>query len=206
MNRPFEQILNECIHQLEVGGTSIPAILARYPEYAEALRPHLQLWDSLSNVGRDDAGQSGYARGLQQLTGAVSAAQQSQGGNVMTELSRTGAFALKMTGAVAIVAALTLGIAYFSGNMSVGFGGDEAQADHTNACLDNVLGNLADPPDGHFTFEDLLAFKDAFQEQNTDPRYDTDGDGDVDIDDVMSYIQDLKTCFSESAPPAPPGG
>ena len=124
----------------------------------------------------------------------------------MTELSRTGAFALKITGAVAIVAALALGIAYFSGSMSVGFGGDEAQADHTNACLDDVLGNLADPPDGHFTFEDLLAFKDAFQEQNTDPRYDTDGDGDVDIDDVMSYIQDLKTCFSESGPPAPPGG
>jgi hypothetical protein len=92
--------------------------------------------------------------------------------------------------------------------MEVGFG-DDVQADHTNACLDEVLGNLADPPDGHFTFEDLVAFKQAFLDQSTDPRYDTDGDGDVDIDDVMSYIQDLKTCFTQQAPggtPTPPAG
>jgi len=203
MNESFEQTLKSCIQQLEAGETSMETILARYPEHAEELRPHLQVWTSLSNVGRAEAAPPGFARGLHDLTGAVVAAQQTQGGNLMTDLSRAGGLALKLTGATAIVAALALGIAYFSGNMNVGFG-DEAEADHTNACLDQVLGNLADPPDNHFTFDDLVAFKQAFRDQNTNSRYDTDGDGDVDIDDVMSYIQDLKTCFTQPVPDATP--
>ncbi|MGH9203874.1 MAG: hypothetical protein ACRD2A_21820, partial [Vicinamibacterales bacterium] len=90
------------------------------------------------------------------------------------------------------------------GNLNVDVGARDVAADHTNACLDQVLGDLADPPDGHFTFEDLLALRQAFEDQSTDPRYDTDGDGDVDIDDVMSYIQALKGCFTQPAPDATP--
>jgi hypothetical protein len=200
MTKPFEQLLRECIQQLEAGETDVEAVLARHGDRADQLRPHLRLWVSLSNVGKEIASREGYDRGFQTLTSAVATAGQKTGGNHMNDLARSGGLALKLAGGTAIVAVAVLAITYFSGNLHVDVGADDAAADHTNACLDSVLGNLADPQDDHFTFEDLLAFRQAFEDQNTDPRYDTDGDGDVDIDDVMSYIQALKDCF---VPPPP---
>lgn len=202
MKKSFDDILRECIAELEGSGGDIRAVLRRYPERADELRPHLEVWASLSAVEKAEATAEGAERGRQRLLTAVGAAEQKRERSevIVNRLFSSGGFALKTLGAFAVVAALGLGITFLTGNLDVGFG-DQAEAGHTNPCLDTVLGDLADPPDGHFDVDDLLAFRQAFQDQNTDPRYDRDGDGDVDIDDVMVYIQELNACFGPGPVP-----
>lgn len=200
MTNSIDQALKDCIEALETSDRGIEDVLAQYPGQAAELRSDLQVWASLASRKRSEASPTGFLSGLNRLSFAIRRTQTERGGNkLMKDLSKTGGFALKLLGATTVVAGLALGFAYFSGNMDVEFG-SSAQAEHTNACLDSVLGNL--DGDGHFTSGDLIAFKDAFLNQNTDPAFDTDGDGDVDVDDVMSYIQDLRSCFG--GPPAPP--
>lgn len=202
MTTPFDKTLQDCIQEIELAGADIDSVVAKYPGQADELRRHLEVWAALSASAPAETPQSVHDLGLARLSAAINTTERG-GDRLMNDLSRSGGFALKLTGAFAMVAGIILGITYLTGDWDVEFGSN-AQADHTNACLDSVLGNLADPQDSHFTFDDLIAFKGAFLDQNTDPRYDTDEDGDVDIDDVMVYIQALKSCFTGGPPGGPP--
>ncbi len=192
MNKSFDEILQECIRQLEVSG-DIEAVLSKYPELADELRPHLQVWASLSAVEKADATPERTMRGRQRLVAAVANTQRSEGGaRAMRRLSTSGGFALGLVGAVAVVAAIGLGITFLTGNLHVDFGSEtEAQTIPTNECLDEVLGGYADPTD-EFTIEDLFALRDAYLA------------GDLTIDDIMALIEELRECFILVEPPSPP--
>ena len=195
MSKQFDKALEECIRELETGA-HLETVLARHPEQAGELRPHLQVWASLSAAEAGRASPAGRALGMARLAAAVSGSERSQGGiRSMDKLANSGGFALKLLGSAAVVAGLALGVTFLTGNLHVEFGSGGAEASHTHPCLDEVLGNLADPQDGHFDVDDLIAARDAIDNQNTDPRYDRDGDNDVDIDDIMIYIGELKTCL-----------
>ncbi len=116
----------------------------------------------------------------------------------MRRLSTSGGFALGLIGAVAVVAAIGLGITFLTGNLHVDFGSEtEAQTIPTNECLDDVLGDLDGVPG--FTIDDLLAYRDAFEAQDPvwpeSDLFDRDRDGDIDIDDVLVYVQELRECL-----------
>ncbi len=197
MQRLETAALTDAIRRLEAG-ESVESVLAQYPQYAVELKEELALRSSLDALEREQPEARAIEKGLGQLDGALFE-RQSQGGRTrMNEVSKVWGFALKLSGGIAIVAAMVAAAAFFSGNLHVQLG-SEASALPTHPCLDQVLGNLADPPDGHFDVQDILAFRDAFRTQNTDPRYDRDGDGDVDIDDLMVYIQELRTCLGPGA-------
>jgi hypothetical protein len=194
MSREFDRALEDCLQRIE-SGEPVEQLLADYPGQANSLREHLQFAAAL----RRPIDVSGEARGRQAMLAAL-ASSVSQGG--ISPMSNAASTALKLAGGLAIAAVAIIAISYLSGNLHVQVGNDAAASD-PQGCLNEVFGNLADPPDGVFTVDDLLAAKDAFQNQNTDPRYDRDGDSDVDIDDLMLYIQDLRTCFEGSIPPIP---
>lgn len=110
----------------------------------------------------------------------------------MRRLSTSGGFALGLVGAVAVVVAIGLGITFLTGNLHVDFGAEtEAQTVPANECLDEVLGGYADPDD-EFTVEDLFALRDAYLA------------GDLDMEDVMALIDQLRECFIAVEPPSPP--
>jgi hypothetical protein len=198
--KSFDDILQECIRHLEAGG-DIEAALSRYPERADELRPYLQVWKSLSAAEKREATPQGALRGRQKLMAALTSGQPLDGGaRLMQDLSKSGGFALRLVGAVAVVAAIALGITFLTGNLQVNFGGEtEAQTLPVAQCLDDVLGGLDGTPG--FTIDDLLAFRDAFQNQDTDPKFDRDGDGDVDVDDLMTYVTELRDCFQQNTLP-----
>lgn len=190
MKKSFDEILQECIRQLEVSG-DIEAVLSKYPELADELRPHLRVWSSLSAVEKADATPEATMRGRQRLVAAVTNTQRSEGGaRVMRRLSTSGGFTLGLVGAVAVVAAIGLGITFLSGNLHVDFGSEtQAQTLPSHECLDEVLGGFAEPTD-EFTIEDLFALRDAYLAD------------DITIDDIMALIQDLRGCFGVG-PPSP---
>ena len=58
MDSKLRKLLAEAIEQIE-SGAAIDSVLARSPEHADALRPHLSLWTSLGTgvpVATADAG------------------------------------------------------------------------------------------------------------------------------------------------------
>ena len=80
MTKRFDEILNECIRQLETSGGDIEATLSRYPEHADELRPHLEVWASLSAVEKAQATPQGAMRGRQQLQTAMARAEHRERG------------------------------------------------------------------------------------------------------------------------------
>lgn len=198
--KSLQKALSESIARLEASGGDIDAALARHSEHAEKLRPYLLVWLQLHASGTEPPSVEGFTRGIHRLSAAIMA---EQGGRpIMNEVTRQAGFALKLAGATALVAAIALGITFLTGNLRLELG-SSAEAGHTAACLDQVLGNLDGSGDAHFTVDDLLAFRDAARNQDTDPRFDRNGDGTVDIDDVMIYIQELRACFTGGGPPIP---
>lgn len=191
----LEKDLRDCLREMEAGA-DLEAVLSKRPRNAGALRPHLLVRARLLEAGGAQPVPEGAARGLARLTSAIREEREQGGIAPMKRIPMTPGFALKLAGVSAVVAVIAISAALLTGNMRVDFGGSSASANLSSACLDQVLGNLADPQDDHFDLSDLLAARDAVRDQNTDPRYDRDGDGDVDIDDLMVYMQELKACFA----------
>lgn len=196
MRRLETAALTDAIRLLDAG-ESVESVLARYPEHAVDLEAELTLRASLDAREGEQPEARAIRKGLERLDGVLSERQTQGGWTKMNERGVFG-FALKLSGGIAIVAAIVMAAAFFSGNLHVQVGSD-ASALETHPCLDQVLGNLADPQDGKFDVQDILAFRDAFRTQNTDPRYDRNSDGKVDIDDLMAYIEELRTCFGPGA-------
>lgn len=193
--KSLEAILKDCIRDLE-NGMKLEAVLSRYPDRDPELRPHLQTWQRLSSAKNIEVPVGAGQRGMQALHSELVEAQNIQGGNVMERLSQLSAMLLKGAGAFAIVGAIVVGIAAFSGNLSVDLGGGSAQAvpgdidnDGVGDTEDNCplranpdqadsdgdgIGDVCDPdPDGGLP--DCL---------NT---LDFNGDGMLGVDDVMAF-------------------
>ena len=198
MKKSLKEVLRESLQGLETSGADIQAALADHPQQAEELRPHLRVWAALASTPKVEASQSGFERGLSRLSSAVSSEQERGGNRIMSHLPKSGVLALKLLGSAAVVAGLALGITLLSGNLESPFG-SEAEATPTHPCLDQVLGGLDGEPG--FTIKYLIAFKIAFKTQNTDPRYDRNGDGRVGLKDVLIYLRELKLCFQTNPPP-----
>jgi hypothetical protein len=196
MNNRFDDALNECIRHLESSGGDIEAVLSRYPERTDELRAHLRIWASLSSAERVDASPLGVTRGRSLLLNAVATVERGERGTLMQSLANSAGLTLKLIGGFAVVATVAMAMAYFTGNLRVGVG-DEAQATHSGpfACLDSIpLADLAAPAHD-FGAEDLLAFRDAYENQNPvgpGSIYDRDADGDVDLDDISAFVEEAK--------------
>lgn len=192
MKKSFDDILNECIRRIE-SGEDIESVLRSYAEHADELRPHLEVWASLSAVEKVETTPQGALQGRQQLLNALATVEHKEGGTeIMKNLSTAGSLSLKLIGAASVVAAIAIGITFLTGNLHVDFSSDAA-ADHTIIhCLDQELGGFAEPFDT-FTVDDILVLRD---------------DPDFDIDDLTALIGGLRTCFSGVAdipdlPPSP---
>jgi len=202
MDKRFDDILGDAIREAEAQGASIGGAAERRPEQSAELQVHLEVLSSLEKTPLESPSEPGMARGLARLRSAIRSGERSRGGY---ELMNKGILGLAAIGVSAIVAVLAIGITFGTGNLSVDVGGDNAQASHipggAGLCLDQTLGGFA-PPSDHFDVDDVLALREAAQ--NQDPALDRDNDGDVDIDDLMVYITDLRTCITGSVPTPPP--
>jgi hypothetical protein len=198
MRKPFDDILHECIRQLEISGGDIEAALSRYPEQADELRPYLEVWASLSAAEKAQATPLGAMRGRQQLLTAIARAEQTeQGVSPINNLVSKGGLSMRFAAMFVAGVVLALGITFLTGNLEFG-GGSSTEAQAPHECLEALDLN----GDGELTVEDVLAFKGAIESQ--DEAFDYNGDTVVDIHDVVSVIQEVVTCFQEQQPPAPP--
>jgi hypothetical protein len=197
MRYRFDEALSECIRRLE-SGDGIEAVLSGYPEHADQLRPHLQVWASLSKAGRGVASPEAFARGRRQLLSALAGAgleSQAPSGSLATK----GGLAMRYAVALVGGAALALGIMFVAGALDFSGGGSTAEANIPHECLQDLDFN----GDGVLTVEDVLLFKGAIESQ--DPAFDFNGDTVVDIHDGVSLIQDVIDCF-RNVQVLPPGG
>jgi len=76
MKRPFEQLLDECLSQLNSGVTDLETILARYPEEADRLRPLLRVARAVRETPQPVPSPAAKAVGRQRLL--VAAARKRQ--------------------------------------------------------------------------------------------------------------------------------
>lgn len=193
--KSLDRILEESIRELE-GGSSVADVLAKRLDRAEELKPHLDVWKSLSSAETSEVIPSGRERGLQQLQAELTAEPERDEGRIMESMSKTSGFLLKGAGVFAIVAGLVLGIAAFSGNFSVDVGGGSAQAtpgDFDNDGVPDIDDNcpLTANPDQTDTDSDGLG--DACDPNPTGGLppclgvVDFNGDGSLDIDDVTIF-------------------
>lgn len=193
MKKSFDDILNECIRQLETSGGDIEAVLSRYPEQADELRPHLEVWTSLSAVEKAQATPQGTMRSRQQLLTAIASAEQKERGiSLINNLATKGGLSMRFVTMFVAGAVLALGITFLTGNLE--FGGDStAQAD-VLACVNEL--DLTG--DGVLDVADVEAFRDAIDTQDLD--FDFDGDGDVDIFDVSGLALGVADCLRALQP------
>ena len=198
MKKSFDDILTECIAQLEASGGDIEAILGRYPEEAEELRRYLQVWASLSAVERAKATPQGVMRGRQQLLSSIAGAEQEKGGaNIMNEASTRGKVAMRFLLPLVAGAALALGVTFLTGNLDFGGGGSTAEA---GPILDCLL-QLDFDGDGQLTVGDIEAFRNAIE--NQDPAFDSNGDTVVDVFDAVFAVKQVIACLQQIQPPIP---
>lgn len=199
MKRSFEEILRESIVQLEASGGDLEAVLSRYPEHAEELRPHLEVWASLSAFSKRHASPSDTRGGYQRLMAALSAEREGEPAGVENDKAMGGGFTVRyilpfVAGAAAAIGAVLLFNAVDSDS------GSTAQANPTAQCV--ALLDLNG--DGVLDVNDVLTMKEAIE--NNDPAFDFNGDGTTDIFDVVALVEDVVACLQSVQPPPPPGG
>lgn len=198
MTKRFDEILNECIRQLETSGGDIEATLSRYPEHADELRPHLEILASLSVVEKREATPQGAMRGRQQLLSAVVSGGRKRGETgVINSLATKGGLSMRFLAVFVTGAALALGITLLTGNLDFGSDSGSAQATHLPACV----ATLDFSGDDALTVDDVLLFKNAIATQNL--AFDFNTDTVVDIHDVVAVIQQVVICFQQQQPPTP---
>jgi hypothetical protein len=189
MTKSFDEILDKCLRELDASGGDIEVVLSRYPEHADELRPHLEVWASLSATERALATAEGARRGRQQLLTAMARAEQrGRGPSFTNNLARKGGLGMRYAATFVVGVVLALGITFLTGNLEFG-GGSQAEADAPHACLDQVLGDLDGEPG--FTVDDILYLKAQAEA------------GEFDIDDLMVLIGDLRACFQGQLPEPP---
>jgi hypothetical protein len=203
MRKSFDEILNECIRELEASGADIEAVLSRYPEHADELRSHLEVRASLSAVEKAQATSLGAGRGRQQLLTAIARAEQTgQGVSLINNLVSKGGLSMRFLAMFVAGAAVAVGITFLTGNLELGGGGSSAEAEVPHECLEALDLN----GDGELTVEDVMDFRGAIG--STDPedleQFDFNEDDVIDIYDVVFVVQELVTCFQEQQPPGPP--
>jgi len=202
MRQRFDDILNECIRRLEAPGGDIEAVLSRYPEHADELRPYLEVWTSLSVVEQAQASSAGAIRGRQQLLAAIARAEQPERGVSLTNSLPTkgglsmGFVSMRLVAAFVAGVALALGTTFLTGNLGSS-GGSSAEAGTFAECIAALDFN----GDGDLTVEDVRQFADAIDVQA--PAFDVDQDGDVDINDVVAAVGGFVACFQNLQPPVP---
>jgi hypothetical protein len=199
MKRSFEEILRESIVNLEASGGDVEAVLGRYPEHAEELRPHLEVWVSLSAFSRRPASPSDTRAGYQRLMAALSAQRGREPAGLRNEKAMGGGFTVRyilpfLAGAAAAIGAVLLFNAVDSES------GSTARAGPIAECLTLLDLN----GDGALDVNDVLTMKEAIE--NNDPAFDFNGDGTTDIFDVVALVEDVVACLQSVQPPPPPGG
>ncbi len=202
MKRPLDAILNECIDQLEASGGDVEAVLARYPEHAEALRPYLSIWVSLSAMTNAEASREGALGGREVLLSAVAREKaEKERGRVPGYISKIGG--VNMRKLVPIITpflvggAVAVGIIFMTGNLGSETG-STAQANTISQCVLQLDFNH----DGKLDVQDVAAFKTAIQ--NQDLSFDFNGDGKVDVFDVEAAVQKVVACLQALQPTPPP--
>jgi hypothetical protein len=203
MRKRLDRIIEESIRRLEAGA-SLNDVLAAYPDEADELRPHLEVWRSLSAQPASQPSAPGAARGMARLEAALTQQAQRGGANTMQDISKFGNLALRLAGGLAIVGGVVLGLAALSGYFSVHVGsGDSAQATGHECVL-----ALDFNGDGLLDVQDVEVFKAAFGssagDANYDPRADVNGDGTVDLWDVVAAAQMIVDCMQQLQPALPP--
>lgn len=191
MSENFESALADALARIERGEAAADVVVGA-SSHSGRLAAHLGLSAALL---AEDPRVTGASRGRQHLLTLVSSAKQPKGG--LTTMGNLISNGLRAIGGLAVVGAAMLALVHFSGNLDVEFGGSEASANSTFACLDQVLGPWA-PPTDIFDIDDLIAARAAVANQDIAPQFDRDGDGDVDLDDIMIYVQELKACLASS--------
>lgn len=195
MRVPSDETLSECIRRLE-RGEDLEAVLGAYPEHADQLRSHLEVWASLSAEQKTAASPEGFARGRARLMSALAGRGTEERAPVTAAFK--GGTAMRYLVALVGGAALALGITFLAGGLDFGDGGTStAQAEIPHECLEDLDLN----GDGSLTVEDVLLFKDAVE--NQDEGFDFNGDTVVDIHDGVLLIQGVVDCFQNLQPPAP---
>ncbi len=198
MKKSFDEILTECIAQLEASGGDIEAVLSRYPEEAAELRRYLQVWAGLSAAERAEASPQGVMRGRQQLLSGIAGAEQQKGGaSAMQGVWSTRRLAMRFVLPVVAGAALALGVTFLTGNLDFGSGGSTAEAGPILDCLLQLDFN----GDGQLTVGDIEAFRTAIQ--NQDPAFDLNGDTVVDVFDAVFAVKQVIACLQQIQPPIP---
>jgi hypothetical protein len=196
MRQRFDDILNECIRQLEASGGEIEAVLSRYPEHTDELRPYLEVWRSLAAVEKARVSSVGAMRGRQQLLTAMARAEQPERGvSLMNGLASEGGLSMRFAPSLKFAAifvagvALTLGATFLAGNL--GSGGSSAVAGIPDDCIASLDFN----DDGDLTVEDADDLGDAIDDDNDadddglDDAEDPDDDGDG-VDDAEDNNDD----------------
>jgi hypothetical protein len=197
MKQSFDNILNECIRQLEAAGGDIESVLSKYPEQADELRPYLQVWASLSAVEKVEATPESARSTRQRLLSGIAKAEQTRGGvKIMPSIG----VSTRFLGVFAAGAALALGALFFTGNLDFG-SGSTAQADAHAEC---VLA-LDFDGSGSLGVGDVEAFRTAIETQDLafDLEPAPDGDGDVDVFDAVAAVMQVVACVQDLQSPAP---
>lgn len=194
MSKSFDEILNECIRHLETSGGDIDAALSRYPERAEELRAHLEVWTSLSAVDKTEASPQGAAWIRQRLLTAVAQRREAESQDAINSLMAKGGRTMKFVLMFVAGAAAALGITFLAGSLDLG-GGSTAQADPVAECLEGLDLN----GDGTVDVGDVEAFRTAIDEQ--DLAFDYNGDGVVDVFDVSALALAISECLFNINPP-----
>lgn len=190
MEKRLDEILQECIARLEAGQEDIESLVRRYPEHAEELRAHLQVWSRLSAVERAAPTPQGAMRGRQRLLSAIAASGRKEAAGLIRNLSSEGGSAMRLVAAFVAGGAIALAIAFFTGSLDFDKGGSgTVRANPVADCLAQLDLN----GDGVLDVQDVEVFRQAIE--NQDLAFDFNGDGTVDVFDVSALALDISECL-----------
>lgn len=196
MTKRFDEILSECIRRLEAGA-EVEAVLSKQPEHADELRPHLEVWASLSAVEKAQATDRGRIRGRQRMLSELAGSNRDVG--FVRGLASRGGLSMKFLAVFVTGAALAIGVTFLTGNLD--FGGDGSSSSAEAQVLPDCLTTLDLNADGQLTVEDVLLFKGAIESQ--DLAFDFNADTVVDIHDAVTLVQQVVECFGNIQVPPP---
>ena len=191
-SKSYDQVLKACLAEIEAGAAP-EAVISMYPDHATRLRSDLGLWLSLSASQPSDVPPGAETAGRAALKRALAEKRTAPG----SVTSLTGGFSMRFAltfaaGGVAVLGALFFGGALDSGSDST------AQAVPFQECV-LVLDFTGD---GMLDVNDVIAFRDAIE--NQDLAFDFNSDGTVDVFDVLGAVTGITDCLQNLQPSPPP--